>query len=35
LSLIPWWLRSAALAVIFLTLVLAPGEERAFIYFQF
>lgn len=35
LSLIPWWLRSAALAALFISLALAPGEERAFIYFQF
>ncbi|MDW7772207.1 MAG: MBOAT family O-acyltransferase [Desulfobulbaceae bacterium] len=35
LTRIPWWLRSAALAAIILSLALAPGEERAFIYFQF
>lgn len=35
LSPIPWWLRSAALAALFISLALAPGEERAFIYFQF
>lgn len=32
---IPWWCRSAALAVLIVSLVLMPGEERAFIYFQF
>lgn len=35
LASVPWWLRSAAIAVILLSLILAPGDERAFIYFQF
>jgi D-alanyl-lipoteichoic acid acyltransferase DltB (MBOAT superfamily) len=32
---IPWWLRSVCLAVFCLTILLVPGEDRAFIYFQF
>jgi alginate O-acetyltransferase complex protein AlgI len=35
LAKIPWWLRSAVLAALLLSLALAPGDERAFIYFQF
>jgi hypothetical protein len=35
LSLMPWWLRSVVLAVLLLSLTLAPGDDRAFIYFQF
>jgi len=35
LSVIPWWVRSAGLAVIFISLALAQGDNRAFIYFQF
>ena len=35
LSRIPWWFRSAALAALLLSLTLAPGDDRAFIYFQF
>ncbi len=31
----PLWLRSGALALALLGLALAPGEDRAFIYFQF
>jgi D-alanyl-lipoteichoic acid acyltransferase DltB (MBOAT superfamily) len=31
----PWWLRSVAIAGILICLALAPGDERAFIYFQF
>jgi alginate O-acetyltransferase complex protein AlgI len=31
----PWPLRSLAIAVMLLALVLFPGEDRAFIYFQF
>lgn len=34
-SLMPWWLRSVVLAVLLLSLTLAPGDDRAFIYFQF
>jgi hypothetical protein len=34
---IPWWLRSAILATMFLviTFALLLGDDRAFIYFQF
>ncbi len=32
---IPWWGRSFALASLLLCLILAQGEDRAFIYFQF
>ena len=32
---VPWWLRSAAVAAMLVALVLAPGDDRAFIYFQF
>jgi D-alanyl-lipoteichoic acid acyltransferase DltB (MBOAT superfamily) len=32
---LPWWLRALCLALILVCLVLAPGEDRAFIYFQF
>jgi len=32
---LPLWSRSAALAVMICSLVLAPGDDRAFIYFQF
>jgi hypothetical protein len=32
---IPWWVRSGVLALLIVSLVLMPGEERAFIYFQF
>jgi alginate O-acetyltransferase complex protein AlgI len=31
----PLWLRSGALALALIALLLAPGEDRAFIYFQF
>ena len=31
----PWFLKSAALAVMLAGIVLAPGGDRAFIYFQF
>jgi len=31
----PWWLRSVCLAILSLTLLMVPGEDRAFIYFQF
>jgi len=31
----PWWLRSFALAGMILCIVLVPGDNRAFIYFQF
>jgi alginate O-acetyltransferase complex protein AlgI len=32
---LPAWLRSAALAAMICSLALAPGDDRAFIYFQF
>ena len=32
---IPWVLRAVILSFLTITLVLAPGEDRAFIYFQF
>ena len=32
---IPWPLRAAGIAAMWLTLALIPGDERAFIYFQF
>jgi hypothetical protein len=31
----PWWMRGVAIAVLLLAVILAPGEDRAFIYFQF
>jgi alginate O-acetyltransferase complex protein AlgI len=31
----PWWLRGVGLAAAIGCLVLAPGDDRAFIYFQF
>jgi hypothetical protein len=31
----PWWLRAAVLAVMLVCLALAPGDDRAFFYFQF
>jgi hypothetical protein len=31
----PWPLRSLGLAVLLMALCLAPGDDRAFIYFQF
>jgi alginate O-acetyltransferase complex protein AlgI len=32
---LPWWVRGTALAAILLALATIPGENRAFIYFQF
>jgi len=32
---VPWWGRSAALCLLTLAVALSPGEDRAFIYFQF
>jgi len=32
---IPWWGRSLVLATLLLALALVPGDDRAFIYFQF
>jgi len=34
-GLVPWWCRSFTLATLVLTVVLLPGDDRAFIYFQF
>jgi D-alanyl-lipoteichoic acid acyltransferase DltB (MBOAT superfamily) len=31
----PWWLRAVGLALLMIGLALAPGDDRAFIYFQF
>jgi len=31
----PWWVRSAALAAMLILMATMPGEDRAFIYFQF
>ena len=32
---LPWWARAVVLAGLLLSIALAPGEDRAFIYFQF
>jgi alginate O-acetyltransferase complex protein AlgI len=32
---VPWWLRALGLAILMVSLILAPGDDRAFIYFQF
>jgi len=34
-SQIPWWARAGALAFLLIALVLAPGDNRAFLYFHF
>ena len=31
----PWWVRSVVLMFLLLCLILTPGDDRAFIYFQF
>jgi alginate O-acetyltransferase complex protein AlgI len=31
----PWWLRSVVLAAMLVAMATKPGEDRAFIYFQF
>jgi alginate O-acetyltransferase complex protein AlgI len=31
----PWWLRAVALAAMLLAILVVPGDDRAFIYFQF
>ena len=31
----PWWLHSIALATMWIAIVMTPGSDRAFIYFQF
>ena len=31
----PWWLRAGILAAMLAAIVLSPGEDRAFLYFQF
>jgi alginate O-acetyltransferase complex protein AlgI len=32
---LPWWVRALGLAILLVSLILAPGDDRAFIYFQF
>ena len=32
---LPWWLRAVILAALLITLAVAPGDDRAFLYFQF
>lgn len=32
---VPWWLRACGLAVLSVAIIMMPGEDRAFIYFQF
>ena len=32
---LPWWLRAVIIAVVLISLVLTPGDDRAFLYFQF
>ncbi len=32
---VPWWMRSAAISLMLIAIVAMPGEDRAFIYFQF
>ena len=32
---LPWWVRSIAVAAMLVAIVTMPGEDRAFIYFQF
>lgn len=32
---LPWWLRAVILAILLISLALAPGDDRAFLYFQF
>ena len=32
---LPWWLRAVVLAVSLISLALTPGDDRAFLYFQF
>jgi alginate O-acetyltransferase complex protein AlgI len=32
---LPWWLRAVLLAMLLITLALTPGDDRAFLYFQF
>ena len=32
---LPWWLCSAVLAVMLVAIITTPGQDRAFIYFQF
>ena len=31
----PWWMRALFLALMLIALVHTPGEDRAFLYFQF
>ena len=32
---LPWWLRAGLLALLLIALALTPGDDRAFLYFQF
>lgn len=32
---VPWWCRGAALGLLLTIIIITPGEDRAFIYFQF
>jgi hypothetical protein len=32
---LPWWMRSVLLATMLFAIITMPGEDRAFIYFQF
>ncbi len=32
---VPWWLRTTLVAAVLVALIITPGSERAFIYFQF
>lgn len=32
---VPWWGRAVALATMIMSIALVPGDDRAFIYFQF
>ncbi len=32
---LPWWVRSVVFAAMLIAIALAPGDDRAFIYFQF
>ena len=32
---VPWWIESVGIAAIWLAIVMTPGTDRAFLYFQF
>ena len=34
-GLLPWWGRSVVLAAMLVAIALSPGNDRAFLYFQF